>query len=356
MIKQLEAKYTVFDSIEDMLSPNSLSNLEHQTVNNVQETSLQEHGGLAGARISYIDTNVGRYVLKRMSKATDYLMLNSNDTQGRSITVWQYGLLDQLLPDIQHKIIACAKDGDEHAILMHDLTGFMGNPLSESHEKIFIDVLARIHATFWENPSLNHPELGLILQTKHLRAHNPATLKKLDNQTDSPIPEWIFGGWENLSSMLDSTTLEKIISLRDQPEPLISLLHKLPKTLIHGECRDANVAYIKGEAPIVLDWQYATYGLMTYDLAWFFYGGINILTQNEAVQYYRDRLEGYLETDFDDTEWQIMVDVAFAIAAMWSIPFVATFYEFYEDPTLKEIEKKRVFERAEAILNLLKWL
>ena len=121
MLKQAEAWYTLFDSVEEMLSPESFSSLLSKQVSQVERRPMDNHNGLAGGRLSYVDTDNGRYVLKRMSIESDWLMYATGDQQGRSVRLWQYGLLDRLSPHLEHLTIACAYDGEGWAILMHDL-------------------------------------------------------------------------------------------------------------------------------------------------------------------------------------------------------------------------------------------
>jgi hypothetical protein len=123
MLKQIEAKHDLFDSVEEMLSPETLSKLLSKPVSRVECQPMNGHSGLAGGQISYVDTNIGRMVLKQMSVRYDWMMFSSEDHQCRSVALWQYGLLDQIHPQVEHEIIGCARDGEGWAILMNDLTG-----------------------------------------------------------------------------------------------------------------------------------------------------------------------------------------------------------------------------------------
>jgi len=79
--KQLEPKYTLFDSVEEMLAPETLSELLSRPVTRVESQPITEHGGVAGGQTSYVNTDAGRLVLKRMSLKFDYLMYASDDQQ-----------------------------------------------------------------------------------------------------------------------------------------------------------------------------------------------------------------------------------------------------------------------------------
>src|SRR6266498_4030565 len=145
-MSNLESKYTIFDSVEQMLASNVLSKLLSKPVIQVDVHPMNGHSGLAGGQISYVDTNVGRMVLKQMSIQTDWMMFSSEDYQCRSVALWQYGLLDQIHPQVEHEIIGCARDGEGWAILMNDLTGCVyswDKPISPEQIPVFLDSLAR---------------------------------------------------------------------------------------------------------------------------------------------------------------------------------------------------------------------
>jgi hypothetical protein len=120
-LKQIGAKYSLFDSVEEMLAPETLGKLLSRPVTYVDCEPMNGHVGLAGGQLSHVDTNVCRLVLKRMSIEFDYIMFATADEQCRCVMVWQYGLLDRLCPHLEHKIVACAHGDGIWAILMHDL-------------------------------------------------------------------------------------------------------------------------------------------------------------------------------------------------------------------------------------------
>ena len=164
MSKLCEPQHAVFDSIEEMLTPATLSELLSRSVTRVACQPMNGHSGLAGGRLSYVNTNLGRFVLKQMSIDSDWIMFASADEQCRAVRLWQYGLLDQLRPHLEHKIIACAHDNAGWAILMIDLTGHVygwDKPLDPALVPVFLDRLARLHAAFWNDPRLSDPRLGL---------------------------------------------------------------------------------------------------------------------------------------------------------------------------------------------------
>ena len=156
----LVPKYSLFESSEVMLTVETLSKLLHEPVEFVDIQPMNGHSGLAGGQLSYVNTNVRRLVLKRMSITFDWIMFASQDTNCRSVKLWQYGLLDELIPHLEHHIIACAQDGDSWFILMEDLSSTIftsEKPMTADHIFSYLDSLARMHASFLERSTFDSP-------------------------------------------------------------------------------------------------------------------------------------------------------------------------------------------------------
>ena len=82
---QMEAQHTLFDSLEEMLAPQTLSELLARPVSSVEIRPMADHSGVAGGRLYYVETDAGRFVLKRMSMEHDWLMYTSGDQRCRSV-------------------------------------------------------------------------------------------------------------------------------------------------------------------------------------------------------------------------------------------------------------------------------
>ena len=357
---QLEAKYELFDCLEELLAPETLSELLSQPVTRVEIQPMNGHSGLAGGQLSYVDTDAGRLVLKRMSITSDWIMFSSDDHQCRSIKLWQYGLLDELLPHLEHKIMACARDGDDWAILMEDLSGQVfntwENPMPPELVPVFLDRLARIHATFWNDARLIEAALDLCTSTQLIYQTSLPAMQTLNGHSMGVLPDWIKGGWEVMETLLDRDVFTQMRSLTENPQPLIEALRRFPFTLLHGDYRTENLAYV--DHPVALDWQGATSSLMTIDLAWFVKGRevLNTMGLEQAIRYYRERLEKYLNNRFDDVEWQAMLDLGFLVDALRSTCFPAYWYKYTDDPKERLFNEQRVKGRHQQVRDAMQWL
>jgi len=355
----LDTKYTLFDSVEEMLAPETLSELLTRSVTRVACHPMNGHSGLAGGRLSYVNTNLGRFVIKQMSIDSDWIMFASADEQCRSVRLWEYGLLDQLRPHLEHKIIACARDNNGWAILMYDLTGHVYSwekPMDPDHVPVFLDRLARLHATFWNDPRLSDPGLGLCDMTRLLDQSSLPMAQKHVNLSIGVIPEWVRGGWEVMEELLDRDAFTHLKSLTENPQPLFDALSRYPYTLLHGDYRAENLAH--PDRPVAFDWQEATYSLMTIDLAWFVKQAYvsNTLGQRSAIDYYRTRLEAYLDRPFDDAEWQTMIDLGHLVDALRSTCFAAYWSIHSDTPEGQLWEENVVKQRNQQVRDAMRWL
>ena len=358
-MSNLATKYTLFNSVEDMLTPPALSQLLSRTITRVACQPLDGHSGLAGGRLSYVNTNLGRFVLKQMSIASDWIMFASGDTECRSVRLWQYGLLDQLRPHLEHKIIACARDGQGWAILMHDLTGHVfswDQPMTPDLVPVFLDRLARLHAAFWNDARLPDPRLGLCDPAQLLDQSSLPMAQKHSGLSMGVIPEWVRGGWQVMEELLDPEVFMHLKSLIDNPQPLFEALSRYPYTLLHGDYRAENLAH--PDRPVAFDWQEAAYSLMTIDLAWFVRHGYvsDTLGQRSAIDYYRARLEAYLDRPFDDAEWQTMIDLGTLVDALRSTCFAAYWYKHSDTPEGQLWNENSVKQRNRQVRDALRWI
>lgn len=351
----LEPKHALFGSIEQMLTPECLSKLVSQQITGVYRHSMDGHAGLAGGQLTYVDTDIRRFVLKQMSVDTDYIMYASDDQQCRSATLWEYGLLDQLRPHMEHKILACCRDGDGWAILMEDLTGhaYKGHSPPPEQIPVFLDSLARFHAKFWNDHRLQDRRLGLCTPAVFFEIFHLPLREEHKNLSIGVLPDWIRGGWEVMSELLDPETYVQITTLLNNPKPLLEALDRYPFTLLHGDYRADNLAYV--ECPVIIDWQQAAYSLMTIDLAWFTLAK-SAMEIDRLNAYYRKCLEVHLGHQFDDGDWQAMLILGYAVNALRAIGFFAFFYRSDEDQEIKNDDERIVKQQGQRVIDVIRWL
>ncbi|MGA7688046.1 MAG: hypothetical protein WCA29_02310, partial [Jiangellales bacterium] len=88
----IPTEHPVFDTVEEMLAPASLSELLGSRVASVGVTPLESNGWSAN-ELFWVQAGDHRLVLKRLS-TDDWLARASGDDGCRSLAVWRTGLLD----------------------------------------------------------------------------------------------------------------------------------------------------------------------------------------------------------------------------------------------------------------------
>lgn len=340
-----------------------MCDLTGQPITKVSEVPL-DHGGVAGSSLHYVQTDAVQLVIKRMVLKNDYGMLATRDHVCRSVTLWQYGILDEMLPHIDHKIIACAYDGtDGWALLMEDLTGKvfeLDNILQHDQSLLFLDKLAYVHATFWNDARLNDPALGICTMPQLIEMYSPTTATQFADTNVGPLPEWFKVGWETLPTLLPSDVYKAVRQLIDNPKPLLDAIARYPHTLLHMDYRPGNLAY--ADVPVALDWQLATVGLMTADIGWYFrwyfrhYNPLDVMQQKTTIDHYRTRLETYLGKTIDNDEWHAMVILGMGYEALRSIAIYACFSTFDLPAEQKAAELALVRLYGDYVMRVIDWL
>jgi hypothetical protein len=356
----------LFNSVEEMLAPEAMSALLSRQVTRVEQRPMNEHGGVAGGHLSYVDTNAGCFVLKRMSKASDWLMFTSDDNLCRAVTLWQYGLLDRLTPHMDHAIVACSRDANGWAIMMRDVSHAMlgdiphAKPMTVAIINTLVDVLARQHANFWNDPLLDNVDIGLCDAAHHANPISMTLVRRYPNFVGSVIPAYVIEGWEivDAENFFEADVKQSVHNLLENPQPLFDAFSRYPFTLIHGDFRAENLALPDGSAPVVLDWQIAARSLMTIDLTWLIgHNQIRLLMDNKQLEdFYRTRLETYLGQRFEDIQWQAMIDLGYLYRVLRSTPFIACWWKHTNDEKRRAAEEIKLRERSQQVRDGIRWL
>lgn len=363
MLKQIE-KHKLFTSIDAMLKPETLSALTGRNITKVatKSMSFEEHNGHSGSQMSYIETDNGGFFMKQMGLDTDYIMNATDDALCRQVTLWQHGLLDELQAKIQHGIIAVANEGNSWALLMRDLSAGLfseDKPFDDDMFWFYLDRLAYIHATFWNDSRLENPTLGLMTPHKFSSCFSTENIASGGTYNISHFPDWmvgskwLLGGWKALERLVAEDVYRSIEDLTNDPQTVIDAAMQFPRTLVHGDYRKDNFAYFNPADVTVFDWQFSSYNLMTADLFNLLLG--SPITQHDEIKtYYRNRLEHYLGINFDNDEWDQMVDLGLCLYALQRICVIS--YLTTLDQEAYDYFSPRVRLLVQWILDVHKWV
>jgi hypothetical protein len=334
-MKEQAMSHELYSSLEEMLAPATLSELEGRPIHYVRCLPFKSEDSKSGNRFLKVVTDDGarsQYIVKRVSLAWDWIMRSSEDYYCRAVRVWQSGLLDRLPPTIDHAIVACAQDGEGWAVLMRDVeAGLVPYArFSVADNERFLSALATLHSTFWQRSELGNPSLGLCTLRQLYTILSPQTGDREAGGPDSH-PKLILEGWGLLRTLLSEDVADIIERLLEDPQPLCDALARYPRTLIHGDCRHANLGRLRGEPDqvMLLDWQFAAGAPPAVELARYLATNSALLpvSKEAAIECYRVYLAQGLGTHQDESWWQPQLELGLLGGFLqdgWAIMLKAT--------------------------------
>ncbi|NIM93495.1 MAG: phosphotransferase [Anaerolineales bacterium] len=170
-----------------------------------------------------------------------------------------------------------------------------------------IDSLAQLHDRFWNlGEDLNaYPWLSRPL-TADFDVHAKAAVHAIDKIQFNSTSE---------SSIRSPRQIEVLRSLAENAEVVTRPLLREPSTLLHGDYWPGNISVMKDGSQIVYDWQLTAIGPAVLDLMVFikkslwWFDSIP-MTEDEIVQYYRERLQLKSEISWEQDRWDEIWDHA----------------------------------------------
>jgi hypothetical protein len=353
-------QHILYDSVDEMLAPETLSELCGHKVGRVRRAPL-ECNGKSGSQLLAVETDDGqgtRFVLKRVSLERDWIMRLTEDRRCRSVALWQHGLLDRVQHRIEHAILACARDRAGWAMLMHDVSGtfLRRNAVRRCDVERVLDALAVLHSTFWQEPVLGERALGLCEPAQYLTVFSPE--KVCGERKAHAIVSEILEGWELLPAMVDAKVVEVVRSLHRDPRPLCRALARYPRTLVHGDLFPGNLGLLEKERTkvVLLDWQLATALPPAADLAQCL-SDLSVVDKEGAIAFYRHSLARQLGDRYETLGWRSLVALgalAFFVSRGWALPLFAGRRSTSEGQRAQQRANLAWF--AEQVLEATKWL
>lgn len=302
----------VFPTINAMLETETLCELLGAEVTSVSTYPLATEYNKSGSHLQRIEINKGKgpqLILKQISLEDNWLMRATDDDHCRSVTMWEHGLLDLMPPEIDHATIACARDNDNWAILLRDVSDKLlpYSRFSHTDHEFMLEAMAALHAKFFELPLLKNQEMGLSDLCHVYQMFSPHTGEQEVRGSDE-VPKRILEGWDMLKSTVSPDVAEIILNLLDSPAPLCDALRRYPQTLVHGDWRHANLGLERdGRSQLILlDWQLAAVAPPVVDLSRGIATNSTLLpfSKEDTISFYKQRLALQLGERFSETWWE----------------------------------------------------
>lgn len=387
-------KARLFDTLEQMLSPEGLATVIGTPVERVERAELEvEHysGNVLEQVTAFSDGRAARFVLKHFSIDSDWIMRLTHDSEVREVALFRGGVY-QRVPDLCIiPIVAAAREGKSWASLMVDVSEHMlpggGEPLPQPDLRRILDHLAVVHSRFMEDESLLNPALGLSsLRDFVLILSQPVVARELAQDRSHPVLEMARRGWDIFGDVGMPEAVRIVRKTQLDLRPLLRALARAPRTLVHGDYKLANLGVWTPPAPppppatpasegapteasveptpkppeprtIIIDWQDATFGSPLLDLAYFLAINSNRLpvSKEDAIQMYRDSLASF-GYSYQPAAWARDLEVGLLAGGGMRLVWQKALGTQSDDPVVRARETEEVRWWSEQIIRGSRWL
>ena len=260
-------------------------------------------------------------VLKRTRLDTDWTAYRSGDSQGRESLLLGSPELARIWEIFSSPYVAFATGPGEVALLMHDLAPYLlpdvREPISVAAEDALLSRLAALHAAHWGAPLpvwLTRPADAFSILGPVCLGRDPCP------PPPPPMKDRVIEGWDEAFRRMPEAVARM---LRMPPEEHERELAHLPRTLVHGDGKVANFAFLPGDRVAAFDWAMAGWAPASNELGWYLAVNASRLARpKEAVmERYRGRLEAARGAPLEESLWQDLASAAVrggALMLLWS--------------------------------------
>jgi hypothetical protein len=252
--------------LEDL--PDLADVLDRHGLRGAPEEAMR-HDGWSGAALTRLTGSDGsRFVLKRDSLARDWIARVTDDAP--FLREAQLAHAAPALPSpVALPHLAVARDGDEVALLMPDLTGTLLTweaPLDIATVDRVLVALATLHRTPWHAqlpasfPWTDLRRRVLLLTRRSADAYSAAGIA---------VGDRFRAGWDAFDRQVRPPVRDLIDGMTAEPEPLLSALARLPVAGLHGDLKLGNAGPASDGAVHLIDWQMTLVAPIAVELGWF---------------------------------------------------------------------------------------
>jgi hypothetical protein len=255
-------------------------------------------------------------VLKRTLLGVDLVGRRTGDTVGREAALLGEPGLVGVWECVRSAYLAYAAAPGEIGLLMDDLGPYLvpdeETPITEAQEDALLDALARLHARYWEAPILGRSWLGTPAATFDVLS--PAAAEEELRAGPSVLFEWVRQGWAALLARVPPPVARLLV---EPTAAFAQIADGLPRTLLHGDTRLVNAAFLPGGTVALFDWQFVGTGPAPVDVAWYLIGNPRrrARAHEDILARYRASLEVALGRRLPPDLWSRLVDASVLFAA-----------------------------------------
>ena len=243
--------------------------LEAFELDGLPETDFP-NDGWSGSRLTAISRGQERFIVKRTSSSTDWIVRATRDIALRETVVANNHM--RLAEPLVAPYYGIGTIPDGIAILMPDLSDELvawEQVVDDVTLDVVLDAVARLHAMPWAEYRPTTPDWDwpwCPLPERLLLLSRPAALRYRGDGL--AVGERFLAGWDAFDRLAPPAARDLIERLSADPSPLVSALGGLPVTGLHGDLKLANVAPMRDGRVALIDWQMMSLAPVAVELGW----------------------------------------------------------------------------------------
>jgi hypothetical protein len=286
--------------LADLLAANGLDGVTEEPFPN---------DGWSGAGLTRLRRGDDAFVLKRTSWAVDWIARATRDHAIREAFVAGGQL--PLPAGVSAPHLGSASDASTAAMLMPDLTGILLDwelPITTTQLDRVLDRLATLHAT---PPGPDDFPWCPIRERLELLTPHAAERYRAGGLS---VGERFLAGWAAFHRGAPAAARDLVERLSVDAGPLVDALDRLPRALLHGDLKLANVGFRDGTMTLI-DWQMVTAAPIAVELGWFLVSNVASLPlpPDAVLERYRDAGR---RAGVDLAAWDAQVDLSWIIGLL----------------------------------------
>jgi hypothetical protein len=321
---------TAFDRLEALADPSTLARILGPIARLTREPLSGNTAGFSNSshELLHIERQDGSPLvlrLKRTHIGEDWLARLMRDVPpGREASLLAEPQLAGAWQAFARPHLAYAVEGSEVGLLMEDhsdrVLPDVREPITAELEERLLGAIADLHARFWEDPALALP--WLTRAEWYAEVLSPRQAGQEDSLRTAPasVRNGVRAGWEDALARLPGEVARRLTLpaeevWREWPD--------LPRTLIHGDTKVANFAFLPDGRVAAFDWTNLGAAPATLEMGW--YVAVNgtrlSRSKDEVIARYRELLESRLGRALDLALWERMMDASIFTGArllLWS--------------------------------------
>jgi phosphotransferase family enzyme len=222
--------------------------------------------GWSGAQLTRLRRGGARLILKRDSLARDWI---ARATLDGPILREAWFLMDspRLPAPARAPYLGVARDGDEFALLMPDLSDVLfdwSTPIDVASLDRVLDAMRALHGAV---PPPGDDAPWCPLRERVLLISRPSL--ETPGAAHDAVADRLLPGWDAFDRLASREAVALIAALSHDPEPLLAALRALPQRLIHGDLKLANAGISDDGYVELVDWQMVMLAAVEVELGWF---------------------------------------------------------------------------------------